>query len=445
MRRSGLLLSLVLLVILAGFVFLVQRGGSSVATTSGGSLASGSGDIQQAAEEPTQPPSDDTAPTPTPVFSDAPLSPLPTPTLIPDLSGRLAQYSFTPSENRFAAEKLDGNVWIGDWLPDNRTISIVRYLDDPKHEAFEEIAALDTESGGVETYGIRRNMFILRMPDWLEEAKMMSFVGAVEPPAGPEDRNPPLHLWITQAGTTVLENPLVKDVVASTGRGHTVIAMQREPRQLIEVDALTGNSRVLPADVSMFRGGESDGYLQMLWHPILPLVAIFDDQRLGILDLETQGFEQMGFTVHEDAGIGTSFEWVQEAYWNQEEPLLAIRAVVGHSMSEFWPQLMLLDVEKQTLATPHISDGWVTEVAWTPNAKDLLIFTAQGIYPEIGEPRSYVLDTETGALFDLGTKGPTKSDTILDASWTADGRSLIVQANWLWQTYSTELPEDGSQ
>lgn len=445
MKRGGFLLALVLLIVLAGFLFLLQRDGLSVATSPGGALASSAGDIEQAVEEPTLPASEDIAAFPTEFYDDFFPSPLPTPTPIPDLTGRLAQYSFTPVENRFAAESLDDRVWIGDWLPDNRTLSIVRYLDDPKYEVYEEIATFDTESGEVQTYGVRRNMFIMRMPDWLDEAKMMSFVGAIEPPAGPEDRNPPLHLWITQAGTTVLETPAVKDVVASTGRGHTVLAMQREPRQLIEVDALTGESRFLSADVSMFGGDPSDGYLQMLWHPTLPLVAIFDSEQFGILDLETQVFEHMGFPLHERTGIGTSFEWALEARWNQEKPLLAIRAVIGHSISEFWPQLLLLDVKKQTLVRPKVSDRLITEITWTPNSRDILVFTAKGIYPEIGEIQSILLDSETGAVANLGVNGPTKSAIVSDTAWTKDGHLLIVQENWLWQTYDTGLPEVGSR
>ena len=68
-------------------------------------------------------------------------SPLPTPTIPSDLNIGLAAYLFGKPE---LIHEEKGPIWIGDWLPDNRTILFTTYTEDENTNQFEEIKALLT-------------------------------------------------------------------------------------------------------------------------------------------------------------------------------------------------------------------------------------------------------------------------------------------------------------
>lgn len=364
------------------------------------------------------------------------LTPAPSP--ISDVSGRLESYEFSATNNRGETGVLGKSTWVGNWLPDNQTITAISYVNDPTYQGFERIATFNTATGEIQPYGTRRSMFIMRMSDWLDEAKMMSFVGANEPPSG-SDINPPLHLWVTSLGTESLEKPALENVVASAGRGHTVIAMQREPRQLVEVNALTGESQILKYDVTSFGGDPSDGYLQMKWHPTLPLIAIFDNARFGLLNLEKNTFEFVKIDT-DQARYSASTLWALDAIWNPEAPMLAIRAVHGDSIAEFYPELIILDAMSHSITRIEGIPGWVSGMTWAPNNTDMLVFVVDGDLHSERTATAYLLDTSTGTMALANGIQQASNFAPWDIAWSSDGSRLAVKQGMGVIEYNVSIP-----
>lgn len=442
MKRNGLLLALVLLAVLAGFLFLVQRGGLPVATAPGGSLASGAGAVQQAVEEPTQPASEDlAAPTPTPVFSEAPISPLPTPSPIPDTEGRLSQFQF--SQTALARQPdTEYQPLLGDFLPDNETVIQISALDSEKWPGFQAIQTLNTVTGEVIDYGYRRFPFITRQPAWLDDVQMMSFVGdntptTADPPANVD------NLWITGPGTTELADPVLKNVIASTGKGNMVIAVQAEPLQLVQIDAKSREINALPVDLTNFGKSIGDGYLKMLLHPSLPLLAFFDQQHFSVLNLDTYQLEIIGIKPQLPmSDWGLMDPWATFGVWNPTDARIALLVTTESLILRDAPLLIVLDTTTQKLTEFAQPFAWISDLAWMPDENVLM---ATGFVRSFTETDSniYLIDSISGAWRAVDEIGKPR-----DVGWygwglTPDSNSerLLVAGELQTQSYSITKSE----
>lgn len=336
MKRSRLLLALVLLV---GFVFVVQRGVSLAADSSGnGQIASLTVVL----------------PTPTPKPTIDALHPHPCAAVASgNQVAKLATDSgltFSEIPQRWILEGRSPWLWVGDWLADDRSVLLTQWhIPLGGYLGYEEITLLDTQSGEIHTLGGRYSPENRGQPFWLEDMQQVGFVG-IQPRAiedwVPYDERPPTDLWLGVSGTITLTEPILQNVLAATGRGHEIVAFQQDPARFTWRDLFTNEEKILDLSNSPYSLQYSKQEGEMTWHVSLPLVAYYGMKGLYILDLATFTLSKVTLDTDQRPGYSTS-PYPLTAKWHPTDGRIAVIAAYDDEIT--W------DV-----------DGTFDHISWSP-------------------------------------------------------------------------------
>ncbi|HHY56648.1 MAG TPA: hypothetical protein GYA08_14575 [Chloroflexi bacterium] len=303
--------------------------------------------------------------TATPLPGTDVVSPLPTPvaTIDPELQG----YSFDEPRTVITHKSL---ILLGDWLPNSQDISVL--LNDAVSPGLEQIQTFDVTKGQLRSFGNRQSMFIARRPIWLSDIGKMAFMGANLP--GKDGIAAPTHLWITGPGATDLSLPAVENITAAAGSGNLVLVTKRGQSQPSLIDAATGEQRIVPVDLKSY-GIDVDGlYLQMVWHPQLRRIAIFDPHNFLVLDLDSNHVDAFDLGYDNDEYHGAGPRWAFDARWSPDGQYLALITTQGTPILPY-AELSVLDVATHEMVNHDLGHRYVTDVTWSPDSKILLTAT----------------------------------------------------------------------
>lgn len=347
-----------------------------------------------------------------------PVSPLPTPT--PPWEISIDDYQF--GEPQLILSRSNIPLLIGDWLPDIQKTVLVTATNDSFSDGFAEIATLSLATGQTEIYGRRASEFIPRKPIWLADLGKMAFIGADPNLPRPEHSLRPQHLWLTSSGTVSLTNPLLENVNAATGHGHTVLAIQCSANTVLSVDAATGAHTALPVDLSTYGFDTCGSYLQMVQHPNLLLAAIFDPHNFIVLNLATGEIHEIDLgEVNSEVDYGKL--WASVAAWNPATDRLAVAAMTG--LPAHLMHLMTVDVDGGPVNEIPSPLTWISDIAWAPNGKQILL---QGQQSTTLEQEFYLLDTYTNEVRQIDLFPPSTFGSLRgwNLGWLPDGSKLIA-------------------
>lgn len=353
----------------------------------------------------------------------------------------LSQYDFSPLEE--AAPVDPGGGMFGEWLPNSRAITRIGWNVGPIQDVSTYIQTWDSETGITENFGVLRSASQPRSPFWLDDAESMGFVGI-------NGNTPYLHsgamaeeLWVTQSGTFTPTAPALTNILNATGRGHTVIALTSQPRQLIEYDVLTKQTRVLPVDVSDIGSPMEDREIRMKWHPKLPLVAISAPATFSVFNIETGTLTRLPLGPPSPIGLFDTIPAALQFEWNPVSPTLAVIVGTADYRTIGGTTLRLLDAESGLLTYAPQEISSMYKAIWAPNGRDLLTFTYDEDWYAPFQPRSYLLDTQTWTTY-LTRKlvQPTEEDNrVYNAAWSPDGNRIVLNYNGETQIIEVTLPD----
>jgi WD40 repeat protein len=197
----------------------------------------------------------------------------------------------------------------------------------------------------------------------------MSFMGANLP--GKDGVAAPTHLWVTDSGVTDLSIPVIEDITAAAGSGHLVLVTKRGQSQPSLIDAATGKQSIVPVDLKSYGIDVNGLYIQMVWHPQLGQIAIFDPNNFLIVDLDSNHVDAFDLGYDNDEYHGVGLRWAFDARWSPDGQYLALITTQGTPILPY-TELSILDLATHKVVNHDLGHRYVTDVAWSPDSKILL-------------------------------------------------------------------------
>ena len=342
-------LSLALLLgLAAGAAWLIAQSRPRPPDTVGVALApfSAAPSQQSPLPTPTQPPS-------------APLAPSPTPEQSTSAS---ALYIFGEPRVVFTSQSPIG---VADWLPDNKTVLLVRY--DPSHPGFEWVETLNINTGELLRFGERQYTDI--KPIWLEAPGRVAFTGF----AGGHQAN----LWIVGPDTPQPASPSLENVILSlAGRDDSVLAFLRGGTHPVLTDGTGQVRETVPINLRSY-GLEPDNELdwfRMSWHPSKPAVAIYDTSHFLTLNVREGQVRQFDLGEETSERWGYGPRWAFNVLWSPTGDSIAL--IIGVGQPPFKStRLFVLDITTGEARHISLPVTWVRDLAWAPDGQQILVGT----------------------------------------------------------------------
>lgn len=354
-------------------------------------------------------------------------SPLPTPTVAATPVEGLAAYRFGKPELIYEEK---GPIINDGWLPDNRTLLLSTFPDayvDDGSAKFEEIKTLDTATGAVQLFG-RRYAIYSRRSVWLSDVQEVVYFGA-EPPvkdpntSGYYPNTSIFHLQVATAEKTqALDSPGIGEVRAMTGRNHTVWAVQYDTGALIEIDRQNGEVRKLPVNIKDYGLDPTGGFLQILVHPMLPLLAVFDPNGFLVINSATEEVKQIDLGEDNNTEAYWGKRQAIDAQWNPTREQLALN--IGNGEPPFLStRLFILDASSGKSSQIPVPVRGIQDMAWGPDGVQLLI---RSLTNE-GAQEYYLVNTQNGSSMRVeGLPEVKYGSTGRAISWSPDGSKLSL-------------------
>lgn len=352
----------------------------------------------------------------------------------------LSQYAFSPLV--IPEQAGSGGGRLGEWLPDSQRITQLGLNNDHNSTYGYHMQTWDSHTGVAVPFGSIRYTFLPHPPFWLSDVDSMGFIGAINDFSFLLSGAPNLNLWITQSGTQTLTVPALSNIVDASGRGHTVIALTSQPRQLVEYDVLTKEARVLHVDVSDIGSSSEDGYITMKWHPSLPLVAISAPNTFSVYNVDTETLRRLPLGPPSPAGLFDTIPTALQYAWNPVQPSLAVIVGTADYRLVGGATLRFLDAETGLLTSPPQTGYQIYNTVWAPNGRDLLAFAHDEDWYAPFQPQFVLIDTVTWDHVEIDALvEPMVEDTrVFAAAWSPDGSRIAVNFGDDTHVFSVTLP-----
>lgn len=345
-------------------------------------------------------------PTPTPPTSPTPTRPVP----------RLEDYVFgTPQ----VVLTHTSGIGIAGWLPDSENLLIARLV--PTDTTREYIETFNVQTGEQRRYGERHAGG--PKPLWLETIQRIAFTNltSLQPVS--------YDLWVSGYGPARARQPVQQGVTpwSVAGGGNLLAFVPQGQRQLLWADE-NGRPVTRPAiDLGAFGFIPEDGTTRfsMVLSPGGKKLALYN-YRFGLFIVDAlTGTREREIALGDRPDRGKL--WVFHACWSPDGRYIAILSTAGEGLVRFM-DLIVLDVTSGAIRKLDLGLSYVTEVAWAPNSRHLVIravVSRQGGFDREG---LYLVDAVTGATRHMlpdalfGGSG----DRTWNLSWSPDGNTIIT-------------------
>lgn len=358
----------------------------------------------------------------------------------------LQQYSF--AQRDISGLPNQENVSLEGWLPDSETLIQTYYENNPAFPLSDQIQTWDSRTGQIANFGWARTVWFFRAPFWLDSIDSMGYVGPIGEYhlllSGLANQN----LWIAQAGTVTTTTPALSNIVAATGRDETVIALTSQPRQMVEYNVITKQTRVLPVDVgdigSPLQNGDSDYDVVMKWHPTLPLVAISSGATFSVYNTEAETLSRLSLGM--PSVVFDALPTASNFSWNPVEPELVVYVTDARFTMAGRKEWMILNAETGLLTPLVFWDYQITGAVWAPNGRDLLLFAHDENWAAPFMPQALLFDTKIGVWVQLDdlVEATDTQGAIYEAFWSPDGERLALQYIDRRYIFDATLPPSGA-
>lgn len=342
--------------------------------------------------------------TPYPIETITPLptidSPLPTPQPTGELT--LNDYEFSEPVTKLVKEH---GVPILGWLPDNQRAIVIA------NELFE-IQTLDVSTGFTVSYGSTGPTSAKVV--WLTGYEKMAFLQTT-----PEGIF--LNISSDAASQPIVPTTrrLNRDAIASNGNQVMVLEMGASMPRLF--NGAGDEIPLAPIDLHLFGINPIDPYTLgpfMEWHPYDSKVAIWGKQ--GFVVYDTVSGNVTPYELHTDQGY-----WALSAKWSPNGQKIAL-AYAQHDPPFNIMWLKILDVSTGNLDDLPVSLSWISDIAWAPNSRQLLV----GGHRLIQEQRLfelYLVDSYTKASRRIYSVSENFQAGFRDSdiAWSSDGSRLL--------------------
>jgi hypothetical protein len=304
-------------------------------------------------------------------------------------------------------------VGIAGWLPDSERLLITRRL--PTDTIREYVETFNVRTAELHQYGERSSGDV--KPVWLDTPHKVAL-------ADLSDKQ--YDLWISDYGNARARQPVFRNVeYPLAGGGNTVVIVPRHQRRLVPVDGAGQAGGPLPIDLATY-GFAPDNtltYFRMAWSPAGTRLAIYDIHRLLVVNVQTGQVQEIDLGDRPEYGR----IWAFHARWSPDGRYLALLTTAGDLPAHF-VDLTILDMTTRTFRRIDLGLRYVSEIAWAPNSRHLVIRAV--VFQEEGRAREglYLVDIVTGAtrrmLPDMlfGTNG----DFTWNLDWAPDGNTIAT-------------------
>lgn len=314
--------------------------------------------------------------------------------------------------------KLNGQIKIWSWLPDNRRLLVE--LEDPESKKVTtrfRVVTLDVKTGEIVDYGQRRE--VGPAPVWIEKTSSVMYVWDTFPPGKGEIR-------LGQAGGQF----------QTMANGYAQLGVQPYTRNIYYL--LVG---AVPNALRLTRAGQPElapqipfSQLPLPWglpkiDPQGQRLVIIGSPDFHILNLENG--ELQTYPVAEEKSSELSPVSAMKGVWNPNGTTLAVALGAnnnnGPGSGSIFSQLALFDPTTGKVQDLKLPTHWVHEFEWSPKGRFIL---AKGGDPETRElyPNTFwLVDPKDGAFRQLKYFPPVSDTTDTSMAWNAKGKLAWVQ------------------
>jgi hypothetical protein len=357
-----------------------------------------------------------------PAVGQAPVSPLPLPAA--DAALTLANYHFSDPG---VVLKHDALIGIVQWLPN-------------RHELLLQLKSRGSAIDSIEILNLYDNTRkpllheqITGKPVWIDSLTSIAYLVPSQSQLANlqtgtvSTESPDYGLWL-------LQDNLHQDKLASNlgwsiaGSNNIVWVVDGETQELVEFNSLDRSEKnFVDLKTLGFVPSDPTSSFEIVASPDGSRLALFDNSQLVVLELKTQSSIDINLSSADALRTEPIKHRVFNAIWSPDSSQLAMILTTGSAGLLPSSFLALFDVASQRTTNIPLGYNYMTDVAWAPNSRQLLVMAVIGSQNAYDQAGLFLVDALTNdyvrVLSDLelwiGEFGA-------GLAWSSDGASLAV-------------------
>jgi hypothetical protein len=345
-----------------------------------------------------------TIPTPTP----AP-SPTPTPTFEPLSDKPIMGFVFKPPQEISNTRNSVGYYQIVEWLPGNSEVVLIK--------GPLTLKTINVLSGVAEQYAVVSEPGNIYQPIWLPEAQGVAYLSH-------DSQTNETNLWLGQAGSKAIQLLAnVQPPLVPLERGHGVAVYSKSEKAMKAISPNERDPKPSPQPITIpIPQATSEKLLKTAYQPGGDWIAYYNSEGFQLVNSKSKETQVIDLGSSESPPL-----WVMDAKWSFDGQKLALIVTQGQFPIPF-SDLYILEWPTRTLLKIEDTFTYVTDIAWAPDSKHLLLKPIIDEKDGFAITALYITDISAPPEFvpvPIPIEGLSAATNSL--SWSPDGQTVLVE------------------